>query len=154
MKVYGPYTRKDGRQHVVLVEGKKKTSMSYPKFLMEKHLGRKLEESETVDHKDRDITNNDLSNLQVLTRKAHIEEDVTRVRRVEGVCVWCGNLVKKRRPNQLHRNAQLGKAGPFCSRACSGKYGAAVQHGKIQRFEAQPEMPIEERIYYKNQKDF
>ena len=73
--VLGPYTRKDGRQHIVLnnstlpknTRGKTKT-VSYPKALMECYLGRRLESDETVDHIDDNIMNNAQSNLQVLSR--------------------------------------------------------------------------------------
>lgn len=42
-KIYGPYLRKDGRQHLVIVEDNKKYTISYPKWLMENHLKRKLD---------------------------------------------------------------------------------------------------------------
>ena len=49
LKVYGPYTRKDGRKHVVIVNNNgTKTTKSYPRYLMEQHLGRSLEPSEIV----------------------------------------------------------------------------------------------------------
>ena len=43
-KVHGPYTRKDGRKHVVTVfeDGSKKTT-SYPKWVKEQELGRELD---------------------------------------------------------------------------------------------------------------
>ena len=38
MKIYGPYTRKeDNRQHVIIIDGEKRRTVSYPKFLMEQH---------------------------------------------------------------------------------------------------------------------
>lgn len=43
--------------------------VSYPKWLMEKHLGRPLNKSEVVYHIDQDMMNNDLSNLEVITRR-------------------------------------------------------------------------------------
>jgi hypothetical protein len=44
MKVWGPYKRKDGRQIVIVVErnGKRRT-VSYPKWILELQLGRKLD---------------------------------------------------------------------------------------------------------------
>ena len=57
--VYGPYKRKDDRQIVVVVHrnGKRRT-VSYPKWLLECHLGRKLhKDRETVDHWDSDFNN-------------------------------------------------------------------------------------------------
>jgi len=47
MKVYGPYTRKDGRQHVILYENGTRKTVSYPKYLLETKLGRPLDSNET-----------------------------------------------------------------------------------------------------------
>lgn len=41
------------------------------RFLMECELARKLTKEEIVHHKDRDTLNNDLNNLEVMTRKEH-----------------------------------------------------------------------------------
>lgn len=49
---------------------------------MERHLGRTLKRTEHVHHKDSDYTNNDLSNLAVLTEREHAE--LHRVRRYRG----------------------------------------------------------------------
>ena len=73
-KVYGPYTRSDGRKHVVLVSHnedgsiKKKITVSYPKYLMEKKLNRYLVDDETVDHINEDKTFDEHHNLQILPR--------------------------------------------------------------------------------------
>lgn len=40
---------------------------------MEEHIGRKLKPNEVVHHIDGNKTNNDLSNLQLMTRKEHIK---------------------------------------------------------------------------------
>src|SRR5690606_5867052 len=93
MKVYGPYLRKDGRKHVILYKDGKRSTVSYPKFLMEQHLGRKLKPHETVDHIDRDFTNDDITNLRVVDRSQHAKDDAKRVKYTqveELTCVWCG----------------------------------------------------------------
>ena len=41
-RIYGPYYRKDGRQHIVAYDGMIKRTISYPRFLLETHLGRVL----------------------------------------------------------------------------------------------------------------
>lgn len=79
---------------------------------MERHLGRALESTELVHHLDHDETNNDLSNLQVMSRREHhmthgmyypgesnarskiTEDDVRLIRhlREEGkTLAWIGN---------------------------------------------------------------
>jgi hypothetical protein len=69
--VYGPYTRKDGRQHIILYDGIQRKTVSYPKYLMECYLNRYLKSDETVHHKDEDFTNNDINNLEILIRAKH-----------------------------------------------------------------------------------
>ena len=130
-KVYGPYTRKDGRQIVVAVSPAHRTTISYPKFLVEKSLGRYLKASETVDHIDCDFRNNDLSNLRVLSRAQHAREDCLRLVAVDFVCPTCNvtfSLVGKKL-RESHDSRRRGKTGPFCSRQCAGVYGASVQNG-------------------------
>lgn len=123
MKIYGPYTRKDLRQHVIIVhsDGRKQTK-SYPKYLLEQHIGRELLEHETVDHIDNDKTNNDITNLQILTRKANAEKStVLRPRQVyKFACPVCGKQAEKFF-NFVKSNWRKGKAGPYCSRQCAGK---------------------------------
>lgn len=97
---------------------------------MERHLGRQLLEDETVDHFDRDFTNNDLKNLRVVKRGLHAKEDALYVEKVMTPCPVCSKPVNKN-PAQVAHNRKLGKAGPFCSRSCAGKYGAEVQNKRI-----------------------
>ena len=52
-KIYGPYLRKDGRLVIVLYDGVKRTAKQASRIIMEVHLGRVLDPSETVDHIDR-----------------------------------------------------------------------------------------------------
>ena len=116
-KVYGPYTRKDNRQHVIVIfTDNSRRTVSYPKYLMEQRLGRELHpDNETIDHIDGDFTNNDLSNLRIVPRSKHISEDQKKVRPVAFFCVWCGKLAA-RHAKDLHHNSRLGKVGPFCGR--------------------------------------
>ena len=128
--VNGPYLRKDGRKHMVLkYKNGKRTSVSYPKWLVEHNIGRRLKDDETIDHHDRDFTNDDLSNLIIKPKGIHVSEDAKRVKLVEITCIWCGEKAHKQ-GKDLDHNKKLGKAGPFCGRSCAGKYGAAVQNGK------------------------
>lgn len=127
--VYGPYTRKDGRKHIVLYwpsENRRQT-VSYPKWLIEQHLGRFLLPDETVDHINRDFTDDRLENLQILKRADHAKLDAIRRKPVDAVCAWCNRSFTIL--NGLNHRGR-GKAGPFCSRKCSGEYGTSVQNGR------------------------
>jgi len=92
-KVHGPYLRKDGRKHVIICyyDGTKRT-VSYPKYLMELKLGRRLDKDlETVDHIDGDLTNNDINNLEILTRRKHAKKDAWYAKEIKCNCPYCGN---------------------------------------------------------------
>jgi len=133
MKVYGPYYRKDGRQHVVIVEdsGKKRT-VSYPKYLVEQKFGRQLDPmTETIDHIDTDFTNNSIDNLRIIPRSQHASEDAKRRKFPEVKCIWCETIFKLTRNQEQKKK----KAGPFCSRHCSGQYGSHLQHGYTNKLE-------------------
>ena len=152
MKILGPYKRPDGRKHMVITnEDGSKTTKSYPKFLMEQHVGRELLPNETIDHIDRDFTNDSLDNLRIIGRSEHTKDDIKRVKLKEIICVRCGQTAMKR-ASYLHGNAKQKKAGPFCGRSCAGKYGKDVQMNKIKLLSAQPKCPKKERIYFYNEK--
>ena len=121
MKIYGPYLRKDNRLIIVINHGDRMQTLSYPKYLMEQHLGRKLLPHETVDHIDNNPLNNDLSNLQVLSLAENIKKSHPVAKYVELVCKCCGKLFKRRAA--VHkRNLEVRKVdGPFCSKSCVGK---------------------------------
>ena len=122
-KTYGPYTRKDGRQIVIVHEedGSKRT-VSYPKYVMEQHLGRRLDPNlETTDHLDFNHSNNAIENLKLKPRDEHSADDTRRVKLVK---VRCANCKKKfeRSPRLLRDKNKKGCKGPFCSRSCSAKF--------------------------------
>lgn len=121
MKIYGPYLRNDNRLHLVIKkEDGKLTSISYPKWIMEQHLERKLTSNETVDHIDNDPLNNDLSNLQILTREDNAKKAIKPAEYVELTCKYCGKSFSRRKSWETYlRNHN--HDGPFCSKKCSGK---------------------------------
>lgn len=148
MKVYGPYKRKeDGRSIVIVVDddGTAQT-ISYPKWLLEMQLGRKLDpDLETVDHWDSNKENNDLSNLRIVPREEHSANDTRRVKPVKFNCLWCKKEFE-RSPRLVRDKARKNKAGPFCSRQCAGKYSRKLQLKLIDKFDVQPVIDSE---YYK-----
>lgn len=140
-RVTGPYQRKDGRKHVCLNNTSKskgdpdKTrTLSYPKALVEVREGRVLIENETFDHIDENFKNDDLNNLQILNRFDNIKKTVNsnpqRARKwFKGICPYCNKEFEKVLNHVIH-NRKQGKAGPFCSRICAGKYGKEIQMNK------------------------
>lgn len=71
--------------------------------------------------------NNSKENLQIKSRKEHSADDAIRLKIEPCECIWCG-VVFTPTGTQTH-NTKRRKAGPFCSRRCSGSYGASVQNG-------------------------
>lgn len=137
-KIYGPYLRKsDGRQMITIKkEDGKITSKSYPRFLVEKNI--LLKEEETVHHKDGNPLNNEISNLEILNRKEHASKDSKKLKEKVFECPICFkvfSLSGSRLRNFFYNCKKRKKAGPFCSRECAGKYGAFLQNGYIQKLE-------------------
>lgn len=130
MKVYGPYTRKDGRQHVVLYKDGVRKTVSYPKYLLEQKLGRSLLPHETCDHIDNDHTNNCLDNLQVLSRVDNAcKGTVLRPAEVGTfTCPVCNRSFTKSM-RDVRGNLKKGRSGPYCSRSCAGKGGHPSNKG-------------------------
>lgn len=92
-KVYGPYTRKDGRQIVILKTPGKydHKTVSYPKYLVECALNRYLSEDETIDHIDGNFLNNDLKNLRVVNKSEHCRSHVLVRMKDIHICPVCGS---------------------------------------------------------------
>jgi hypothetical protein len=138
-KVYGPYVdKKSGRKKVVLIykDGTRKT-MQYARYLMEQDLGRPLAEDEDVDHKDRDHTNDDISNLRVISKEEHKKDDQKRLVPVEWQCPMCDTkfVLDAKAESDAFQKRKKGQAGPFCSKQCAGRYGAEVRFGKREPIE-------------------
>ena len=123
MKIYGPYLRKDGRKHVVIIkEDGKRVTKSYPRFLMEQHLGRELTKEETVDHINNDFTDDRIENLQILSLSANAAKAMIgkEAKMYSFSCPCCG-VPSLKALREVKHNRNNGKSGPFCSRKCAGK---------------------------------
>ena len=123
-KVYGPYLHaKEGRYYVQLVilgsKANHRTTLSYARYLMAMHLGRVLSGDEHVDHIDDNKLNDDLNNLQILTKKENIAKGRSRAV-VDLICPNCGVAFTRDR-GQTHLTNGRGMR-TFCSRRCSGQY--------------------------------
>lgn len=125
-KIYWPYYRKDWRQHIIIKSNWVKRTVSYPKYIVEKHYNIKLTEVETIDHINNNFDDNRIENLRIISRKKHNEEDVLRNKDVKCTCSLCwkifivdGKKVNNRRSKFI-----------FCSKKCSCTYWTIVQYGK------------------------
>lgn len=129
--IYGPYIGDDGRQRCVLYfEDGKTSSKSYSRLLMEEKLGRLLLDGEEVDHKDDNNTNDDINNLQILTKldniaKHYVNKIMDNIEFYPFECVWCLThfiLDKSTLTNRI-KQTKIGLA--FCCRKCSVDYSLA-----------------------------
>ena len=92
-KVYGPYTRRDGRRIVILKTPGSHSdhqTVSYPKYQVEMMIGRYLEPDETVDHIDGNFLNDDPTNLRVIKRSQHCRSHTTAKVLQTFTCIVCG----------------------------------------------------------------
>jgi len=138
-KVFGPYLNggKEGRKFVIVIDEKgKRRSVSWPKYLVEQHLGRELGIDETIDHWDTDINNNDFSNLRIVPRSQHSADDTRRVKMLDLECAMCKKHFE-RSPRLVRDKSKKGKVSQFCSRQCAGKYSRDVQLGKRDKLPVQ-----------------
>jgi hypothetical protein len=119
--VYGPYTRKDGRKHVVHYDGHTRRTQSYPRYLMENYLGRVLNDWEHVDHINDDFTDDRIENLQILLQAENNRKSTKPAETMWFTCSVCQG--KFDIPARQFRQNQIvqGKAGPYCSKSCAGK---------------------------------
>lgn len=128
--------KNEGRLMAYIKETQK--VVSYPRVIMENHLGRKLLPNEEVHHKDDNPLNNDIDNLEVLTKEEHLRLHAEENRKYFDktmVCPVCGNefLWTAKQQSRFHANAykkeQKGNYNnlPFCSKSCCGKYGRKIQ---------------------------
>lgn len=125
-KCYGPYERKDGRRHVVLVHNitKQKKTVSYPKYKMELKLGKYLEPNEEIHHINEFIWDDREENLQIINKIEHKKNhQLGNSKYLPEIhkCAVCGkdmllnsNQVRQRVCKQIIK-------GPYCSRQCQGK---------------------------------
>ena len=134
IRILGPYLRPDNRLIVLTVKPDgRRSSVSYPKYLIETSLGRRLEFHEIVHHIDGNTFNNNLSNLTVMTRTEHVKMHNTKYTGVKTVYyIWCGQKMELTAIQQRTRQQNINRnmAGPFCSSQCIGLYGKGVQSGE------------------------
>jgi hypothetical protein len=105
------------------------------RVVMENHLGRLLDSGEIVHHVNGDKKNNDISNLEVMSKREHARRHALAVGRamVELRCPWCGKIFAVRRGQSF-----LAKGYEYtcCSRRCRGRFSRMIQlTGRTQEVE-------------------
>lgn len=126
-KVSGPFkVTKTGRMHVAvwLPVSRTSVSLTLARFRMQEHLGRILATEEEVDHIDENPLNDELTNLQVLTKPENVAKSQTKYTEDKEVqCFFCPKKFvltpKQQRQRHMNRNRT---SGPFCSHSCAAKF--------------------------------
>jgi hypothetical protein len=108
-------------------DGRYATQLEH-RVVMEQILGRELSSQEIVHHKDKNKRNNSPENLELTTKsvhaKHHAEERPEQI--TEMTCSICSKDFSV--PTRtVRRNEKTGKAGPFCSKTCAGRYASSIQ---------------------------
>ena len=111
----------------------KKQVVPYARYLMEQHLGRKLNKDEEVHHKDHDKTNDVIENLEVANSTEHRKHhNPLKYQDTIEHCYVCGKeftfTAKQHQNKYRERNRKPNTVDKyFCSRKCSGIYGKQIQ---------------------------
>ena len=119
--VYKVFHLKEGRWYAQLVSPLHRTTIAWAKYVMEVHIGYKLDETEQVDHIDDDKSNDDLSNLQILSGVDNTRKSARPLIIVEAKCSICGKSFKRDllRTRIGSLRAYMSE-GSTCSRRCGG----------------------------------
>lgn len=122
MRRFGPYVRSDGRKYVIVQRGERRETTLYSRYLMERHLGRRLEPHEHVDHINNDPTDDRIENFQIISQYENtMKYHALHPKEMWSVtCAECSKEFEKP-AEECRRLKKLGKPGPFCSRQCSGR---------------------------------
>lgn len=115
-------TNSENRKTLTLYNSQNdRSSCQYARYLISVKLGRFLNEDEEVDHIDNDKTNDDLSNLQVLSRQENREKQIKLKGRtmIEFECPICEVVTSKERRFTPIINPS--KRVLTCSRKCGRK---------------------------------
>ena len=148
-KVFGPYKNKLTGRQIVIIKNDDGTSrtVSFPKYLMEQHLGYELDPNlHTIDHIDYNKDNNDLSNFRIVERSQHSADDTRRVKLIKLKCDNCGKIFE-RSPRVIRDKATKGTAFSACSRSCSGSLNRKLQLKQVDKNDLNAPSHIESEYY-------
>jgi len=125
-KILGPYTNsRTGRYYVILKYKDHNVARSYAKYVMEVELGRLLYPNEVVHHINKDVTDDNILNLEVVDKWEHNSKHHKKYAPTEFTCPTCNksfvlsgtkliNAIYNKKKGNSHR-------GPFCCKECAYK---------------------------------
>lgn len=123
--LYVIFHKKEGRFQANLIlksDSKVRTTLSYARYKMSVHLGRFLSQNEHVDHIDNDKTNDNISNLQILSpeenkQKAEKFYRLNNKMTLELTCPICNSIFQYPIKNYKF-HIKNGRKNFYCSRPC------------------------------------
>lgn len=138
-RVYGPYLdNTSGRKYVRIIWIRRCAhykTMSYARYLMSLEVGRELTEKETVDHVDGDYTNDDISNLEIVSLQTNIKRAAKGRTFVTLECPECKTaFTREKRQTHLGKGKNYKGSPTACSRSCSVK----LQQKRIRNSKTSP----------------
>lgn len=111
------------------------TSKSYPRVVMERHLGRSLLPDEDVHHIDGDVTNNSIENLQIIKHGEHQRQHSKKFFDKKAKCQVCGKefIWDSKRQRRYYADLRRNKSRVIsCSIKCSSYYGRMKQLNRVE----------------------
>lgn len=117
--VYRVWHKKEERFFAQLINrlDKSRTTISYAKYNLSIKLGRILTRDEQVDHIDNNKLNDEVENLQILTREENSQKwidssDRIRQKMIKLTCSFCGVVFERQERQVKYKN----NINDFCSR--------------------------------------
>ena len=121
---YGYVTiNRDNRRTLLLVGDRRRSSTQYARYLLSVKLGRFLTKNETVDHIDGDKANDNIDNLQILSRSENTRKSQKKPD-FKLVCPICKKVfvVERYKVSGRKKKEKIKRGEMCCSRVCGGKF--------------------------------
>lgn len=132
--VYMRFNKCTGRNQVILVRNDGSlTGMSYAKYVYTSYHKCKIEKGDEIDHIDDNKLNDDISNLQVLSKSENARKNKKRRQYVALICPVCGKefILPKNVSDSIETE-------PCCSKSCAARkihlYKTCLSSSGVERF--------------------
>lgn len=129
-KIYIYQDKNDHRfRYIKIDDNGNRINGSYPRLLMEEKLGRPLELNEDVHHINGDVTDNRLSNLEIVLHGEHQKHHSTKYIDTIEKCQICGKRFTMRANKWTRFFSDLSRTTRTnryitCSKSCAAKLGS------------------------------